>query len=302
MITQDQIEDRLRILLPEEYQDSYEDVQPVSMGSAPVKYGADGTVAWDEMWATFCDLAMAGGPPHKGMLLLPATPEEIEAAPDRYAEVVDEICRGITMVTDLDARAATQPGWIRARCLSEGMAGWLLRAITMENVSVRLDGDKLYLPAGPAYRVEKEIKNVITATAKTCHYWTGHMQRSQRLAIVDLFAVMAQATPLIQPAWPSGTSDAERLERHAAGMAEALLADIGLRRSSPSYAGWLGVECSSVRTAVWMMRTMVATNVLSRREGTVLYVPVNPDRDREGAVVTTAVSHVHALARTTGLL
>jgi sirohydrochlorin cobaltochelatase len=272
------------------------------MGSAPVKYGADGTVAWDEMWATFCDLAMAGGPPHKGMLLLPATPDAIEAAPDRYADVVDEICRGITMVTDLDARAATQAGWIRARCLSEGMAGWLLRAITMENVSVRLDGDKLYLPAGPAYRVEKEVKNVITATAKTCHYWTGHLWRSQRQAIADLFAVMAQATPLVQPAWPGGTSDAERLEQHAARMAEVLRADIGMSRSSPSYAGWLGLECSSVRAAVWMMRTMVATNVLSRREGTVLYVPVNPDRDPGGALVTNAVRHVHALARATGLL
>ena len=302
MITLDEIEERLTTLLPEEYQDSYESVQPVSMGSAPVKYSADGTVAWDEMWATFCDLAMAGGPPHKGMLLLPATPAEIEAAPDRYTEAVDEICRGITMVTDLDARAATQAGWIRVRCLSEGMAGWLLRAITMENVSVRCDGDRLYLPAGPAYRIEKEIKNVITAIAKTCHYWTGHMWRSQRQAIADLFAVMAQATPLVQPAWPAGTSDAERFEQHAARMAEALRADIGLNRSSPSYAGWLGLECSSVRAAVWMMRTMVATNVLSRREGTVLYVPVNPDRDPGGAIVTNAVEQVHTFARSQGLV
>jgi sirohydrochlorin cobaltochelatase len=301
MITQDQIEERLKILLPEEYQESFDDVQPVSMGSAPVKYGADGTVAWDEMWATFCDLAMAGGPPHKGMLLLPGAPAEIEAAPDRQAAVVDEICRGITMVTDLDARAAADAGWIRARCLSEGMAGWLLRAITMENISVRCDGDRLYLPAGPAYRVEKEIKNVITATAKTCHYYTGHMWRFQRQAIADLFAVMGHATPLVQPAWPAGARDAERLEQHAAGMAETLRVDIGLSRSSPLYAGWLGLDCSTVRTAVWMMRTMVATNVLSRREGTVLYVPVNPDRDPEGAIVTNAVRHVHALARTRGL-
>jgi len=302
MITQDHIDDRLRILLPEEYQQTYEDVRPVSMGSAPVKYSEDGTVAWDEMWATFCDLAMAGGPPHKGLLLLPADRAEIDTAPDRYEQVVEEICRGITMVTDLDARASTDAGWIRARCLSEGMAGWLLRAITMENVSVRCDGDRIYLPAGPAYRVEKEIKNVITATAKTCHYWTGHMGRSQRLAVVDLLAVMAQGTPLIQPAWPAGTRDAERLEQRAAAMAETLHADIGLSRSSPSYAGWLGLECSSVRTAVWMMRTMVATNVLSRREGTALYVPVNPDRDPDGAHVTSAVRQVHALARAKGLI
>ena len=56
------LEDRIMTLLPEEYQDSYEEVQPISMGSAGLKYDSDGQVAWDDMWATFCDLAMAGGP------------------------------------------------------------------------------------------------------------------------------------------------------------------------------------------------------------------------------------------------
>ncbi len=44
----------------------YEDVQPVSMGSAGLKFASDGRVAWDEMWGLFCDLALAGGPPHRG--------------------------------------------------------------------------------------------------------------------------------------------------------------------------------------------------------------------------------------------
>jgi len=30
------------------------------------------------------------------------------------------------------------------------------------------------LPAGPAFRLDKEIKNVITVVAKTHHYWTEH--------------------------------------------------------------------------------------------------------------------------------
>ena len=64
---------RLRTLLPEEYQDSYEDVQPAPMRSAGLKFDADGKVAWDEIWGSFCDLAMAGGPPHKGALLEPGT-------------------------------------------------------------------------------------------------------------------------------------------------------------------------------------------------------------------------------------
>ena len=56
---------RLRTVLPEQYQECYEDLQPVSMGSAGLRYRGDGRVAWDEMWGSFCDLAMAGGPPHK---------------------------------------------------------------------------------------------------------------------------------------------------------------------------------------------------------------------------------------------
>src|SRR3954467_7918688 len=95
------VEARIKTVLPEQYQDSYQSVQPVSMGSAGLKYGEDGKVAWDEIWGSFCDLAMAGGPPHKGMLLEPASQAEIDKQPDRYAEIVEEICRGIGMVTEL---------------------------------------------------------------------------------------------------------------------------------------------------------------------------------------------------------
>src|SRR5690606_26746672 len=127
-----ELDSRLRTVLPEEYQDSYEAVQPVSMGSAGLKFGDDGRVAWDEIWGSFCDLAMAGGPPHKGTLLEPASPDAIAGAPDRYREVVDEICRGVTMVTDLATDESPAPGWIRVHCYSAAMAGWLLRAIVME--------------------------------------------------------------------------------------------------------------------------------------------------------------------------
>src|SRR6201994_809474 len=100
---------RLKPLLPEKYQDSYEDVKPVSMGSAGLKYGSDGSVAWDEIWGSFCDLAMAGGPPHRGTLLEPATRAGIALDPRRYREVVDELCRGIGMVTGLAALPSRVP-------------------------------------------------------------------------------------------------------------------------------------------------------------------------------------------------
>ena len=298
----DELERRLKLILPEEYQESYEAVQPVSMGSAPVKYDEHGNVAWDQMWATFCDLAMAGGPPHKGMLLEPGSAAEIAADADRYAAVVEEICRGIAMVTELDARAAPSPGWVRVRCFSEGMAGWLLRAIAMENVSVRCEGELIFLPAGPAYRVEKEIKNVITVIAKACHYWMGHMWRFERREISDLFAQMAGESALVEPAWPADSGEIDELRRQAERLAVSLQGATGFTRSSHGYAGWLGIDCGNVGAAVWMMRAMVGTNVLSRREGTVLFVPVNPGSDPEGAVVTGAVARVYALARTRGIV
>ena len=131
------LEQRIKILLPEQYKDTYDEVPPTSMGSAGLKFAPDGKVAWDEIWGSFCDLAMAGGPPHKGKLLLPATQIEIEAQPDRYEEVVNEICRGIQLVADLAAEPSTSPGWIRVECVNRATAEWLLRAITVENVAVR---------------------------------------------------------------------------------------------------------------------------------------------------------------------
>ena len=84
-------EARLKTLLPEEYRECYEDVQPVSMGSAGLKFDSEGRVAWNEIWGSFCDLAMAGGPPHRGKLLEPATKAEIDADRAGYRNVINEL-------------------------------------------------------------------------------------------------------------------------------------------------------------------------------------------------------------------
>jgi sirohydrochlorin cobaltochelatase len=291
------LDERLKAILPEEYQDSYEDVQPISMGSAGLKYGSDGRVAWNDIWATFCDLAMAGGPPHKGMLLEAAPRAEIAARPDRYHDAVQEICRGVTMVTGLTAEPSQTPGWIRVDCASAGMAGWLLRAIVMENIAARCEGSALFLPAGPAFRLEKEIKNVITVIAKTCHYWSGHMWRAQQREIEDFFGNMAATSPLIEPLF-AGESSSDRDEAAAGdACAKRIERETSLRRSPARYTGWLGVECDSVRAAVWMMRALVASNILSRREGTTLFVPVNPLTDPGGEVVAQSVIKLQRLQR-----
>lgn len=298
----EELDSRLKTVLPEEYQDSYETVQPVSMGSAGLKYADDGQVAWDEIWDTFCDLAMAGGPPHKGTLLEPGTRAAVEADPGRYRSVVDEISRGVTLVTDLPAAESPVPGWVRVDCYSDVMAGWLLRAIVMENVAVRADGRALDLPAAPAFRLEKEIKNVITVIAKTCHYYMGHMPRSQQRAIASLFAALASDCPLVQPAVSAENIRSEAEVRVSALMSEGIHRDTGLRPSGHRYAGWLGVECPSVNTAVWMMRAMVVSNVLARREGTVLFLPVNPASDPEGQRVSATLVRIHRLARVRNVL
>jgi hypothetical protein len=290
------LEDRIRILLPEEYQDSYEELQPISMGSAELKYDADGKVAWNEMWASFCDLAMAGGPPHKGTLLEPASAVEISAQPSRYLEVVDEICRGINLAADVLAKPSPIPGWVRVDCFSQAMAEWLLRAIVMENVAARCDGKLLYLPAGPGYRIEKEIKNVITVVAKTSHYWLGHIPPGQRQAIARLFTEMAGEAPLVEPA-ALDEELTERLQSVSARMMAAIGERTGLSPSNHRYRNWIGLECPNVRAAIWVMRSLVASNILSRREGTALFVPVNPVTDPNGLAVVRSVVGIHGLAR-----
>lgn len=294
------MESRLRTILPPDYQDAYEEMQPVPMRSAPLKYAADGTVAWDEIWGSFCDLAMAGGPPHKGSLLQAGSPGDIAAQPERQAEVVAEICRGITLVTDLAAAPGPVPGWARVTCLNHGMAKWLLRAITMENVAVRGNGASLDLPAAPHFRLEREIKNVITVIAKTCHYWIGHMPPEQQLAIRRLLDDMDDGSPLIVPA--DGDRDVRECEMLATAMAQTIQAAAGLPRATQGSDGWLGLECPTVRSALWMMRAHVANNILSRREGTALFVPVNPVSDPGGAIVVRSAIRIRALASARGVL
>jgi hypothetical protein len=292
------LEARIRALLPETYEGSYEEVQPIPMRSAGLRFDENGKVAWNEMWGSFCDLAMAGGPPHKGTLLEPATEPEIAAQPERYRAVVGEISRGVTMVADLPAQVSPIPGWVRVTCLSEGMVGWLLRAIVMENVAARARGRAIDVPASPHFRLEKEVKNVVTVMAKTCHYWLGHTSPTRQRAIGRLLAEIAEEAPLVEPAaaGEAGAS-AESQEPAFARMAETVRCETGLQPSSYRYTGWFGVECPSVRAAIWMMRAVVVSNVLSRREGTVLFVPVNSVQDPEGARAASAVIRTHRLAR-----
>lgn len=266
----DKLDARLRILLPEQYGESYESIQPVPMGSAGLKFDAEGKVAWGEIWQSFCDLAMAGGPPHKGRLLAPGAPSDVAARREKYDEVADEICRGIWLAAEMPAQSDGPPGWIRVHCHSATMAEWLVRAIVMENVAARASGVMLYLPAAPHFRIDKEVKNVVTVIAKTAHYWMGHMSRSQKALIADLFATMALESPLIEP-------------------------------SIEGWSTWRAADCADMKTAVWLMRALTAFNVLARREDLRVLTPINHVQDPDGSIVMTAVARVQQLASRRGV-
>jgi cation diffusion facilitator family transporter len=163
-----------RSFLPPRYQDPSVSVSAAPMGAAALEYDKDGDVAWDAMWTGYCELALAGGPPHRGTLLEPVGPDAIAAKPEQYEQVLQELERGLRLVTGLETKRSETPGWIGLVCDNEEMALWLLRAIVVENVTVRREDNVLWFPAGPDFRLEREIKNVVTVVAKTNHYWVEH--------------------------------------------------------------------------------------------------------------------------------
>jgi hypothetical protein len=89
------------------------------MGSATMDYDDEGNVAWNDMWTGYCELALAGGAQHRGTLLEPVHEAAIAANPDGHVWVLDQIERGIQLVSGLPVRRSDIPGWIGLKCASE---------------------------------------------------------------------------------------------------------------------------------------------------------------------------------------
>jgi hypothetical protein len=143
------------------------------MSSAPFVWRPDGRPDWRAMWSTFCELALFGGPPHRG-------PESVlgagasKPAASEGSGAVAEIRRGIWETTGLYSEPAA-PGWLAVSCESSRMAAWLCATIILENVEARCDEERLLVPADPAFALMDEVKSVITVVAKTHHYWSAHV-------------------------------------------------------------------------------------------------------------------------------
>ncbi|HEX3315807.1 MAG TPA: hypothetical protein VHR72_12980 [Gemmataceae bacterium] len=282
----DALDAKINALLPPRYQGCFDDVPTRSMGTAGLKYDEDGQVAWNEIWTSFCDLALAGGPPHRGTLLCPVPADEIAAQPAAHKTVVAELERGIRMTTWLATARSATPGWVGIRCYDEDMSGWLERAIVAENVSTRRERNVLFVPAGPGFRIEKEIKNVITCVAKTCHYLLDHVSAGARPA--------GLGRSLIEPPTLAELSaDPERHRLAAETIARAIADTTGMptRLSTP---GWVDFDCGDEDMAVWLLRAIVVADMLVRRETTFVCVPARPDAVQATA---SAVAEAHRLWR-----
>jgi hypothetical protein len=268
---------KVNVLLPPRYQHCYTSVSPTSMGSATLRYGPDGRVLWDQIWTTFCDLALAGGPPHRGTLLEPVSEAEATAEPKCYSDVVAELGRAIKLTTGLPVVEGSARGWIGVQCESVEEAGWLQFAVTAENVSARRKQAVLQLPAGPSFRVEKEIKNVVVALAKAYHYWDGHLSAAQANLIGER---------VWEPATPAEAAAAPSEYEAAVTEVETRLQTTGRPSFPRRYVGWVGVETAREEEAVWLLRAVLVERILARREERVFYLPVGatPNADRAAQV------------------
>ncbi len=178
-----QLTAKIDAILPPRYQGRTDEVSAAPMAAAELVFDEAGDVAWNQIFGVddpdnpFCELALAGGPSHRGELLEPPLAADCLAAPGKQAAVVAEIERGIQMITGLPVIESRSPGWVGVQCDSEEMAIWLVRAIIVENVMVRREGNVIYLPAGPDFTLKDQIKSIVTVTAKTWHYWIEHITR-----------------------------------------------------------------------------------------------------------------------------
>ena len=117
-------------------------------------------------------LALDGGPPHRGTMLY--APSAIADLTDpRYDDVVFEIQRGIQAVSGLFAEAAEPMDrhGNRPRRICP-LAGHRHRRRKRRGTPRRHESTAA---VRPGFHHQGEIKNVITAVAKTTHYYGEHV-------------------------------------------------------------------------------------------------------------------------------
>ena len=149
-------------------------VSSAPMSAAPFVYRDDGKPDWSAMWTGFCELALYGGPPHRGSDDPVEVSVEDEGEPMTVNDTIMEIRRGIWETTGLYSEPAP-PHWMAVSCKSKRMAAWMCAAIILENVDAKCEDEILYVPAASDFDLKNQVKSVITVVAKVNHYWQAHV-------------------------------------------------------------------------------------------------------------------------------
>jgi sirohydrochlorin cobaltochelatase len=154
-----------------------EPTQNSVMSAAPFVYRADGSPDWGSMWQTFCELALYGGPPHRGE---DSALQDPEASAPLAGDTLAHLQRGIVEVSGLNSDLRDD-GWLAVHCGSKRMAAWMCAAIILENIEARCEGEDLLLPAAEGFELTNEVKSLVTVVAKCNHYWQAHLMDKQPL-------------------------------------------------------------------------------------------------------------------------
>jgi hypothetical protein len=146
-----------------------------------MQYDEQGRPAWDQMWATYCGLAgHEGGRPHRpadNRVEFPAAPDTAAAA---YRQNVEELCRGILMLTGYPAMGEGWQGRVGFLCRTPLEASYLAAQINNEGVDAEVDNLLVYVPVSEHFTVPVEIKSILTAIGKVHHYWREHLAHESR--------------------------------------------------------------------------------------------------------------------------
>ncbi len=154
------------------------------MKSAPFAYENDGKVAWDKMWDSYCYLAKEGGAPHRETMLR-GKGENNDLQSQNYQNAVKEILRAYKLLIPYRS-IERSAGWIGVKLYSKNMADWFRDIICSENVECKHEGKSILLPVNDDYRLEFEVKNLVTVIGKTYHYWHLHKSITDKLMIITV--------------------------------------------------------------------------------------------------------------------
>ncbi len=149
-------------------------ISAAPMSSADFIWRDDGRPDWAAMWTSFCDLALFGGPPHRGEDSALHVPPGSDPLPETEIDPVSEIRRGIFETTGLYSEPRDER-WLSITTASSRMAAWMAAAIILENVDARFDDEVLLVPGAGSFTLKNEVKSVVTVVAKVHHYWLAHI-------------------------------------------------------------------------------------------------------------------------------